>query len=255
MKVITCLRGVMKIIIATIVKDEAHRYWRSALEAWSDFADSIVVFDDDSTDDTKDIAEEFEKVDLFRLIDGKDMWGNEAPHRAALFNYAMRKGEEGDVVFWLDADMVPLQDPREIFESGGDTFAFKLYDLWGKNVYREDSWWRGHQNHRVWALRIPAQFDGKDYEWANARGIHSGHIPGSWWLKNNGPVVYLPQEYSLLHYGYRSDADRRERIERYMGVRHLLTESELRHAQSIGDPSPNLRKLYVKPDYPLERAT
>jgi glycosyltransferase involved in cell wall biosynthesis len=243
----------MQTIIATIVKDEASRYWRSALEAWSEFADLVVVFDDDSTDDTRSIAEEFDKVDLFRLIDGQDMWGNEAPHRAALFNYAMLKGETGDVVFWLDADMVPTEDPRPYFQAGGETFAFYLYDLWGKGLYRSDTYWRGHEGQRVWGLRIPKDFDATRYEWAN-RGLHSGHIPGSWWLIHNGPVVYVPRSCSLLHYGYYTEADRADRHERYVNARRHLTPGELAHAKSIMDPKPTLKKLMLNPKWELERA-
>lgn len=243
----------MKIIVATVVKDEAHRYWRSALEAWSEFADSIVVLDDDSTDGTKEIAEEFEKVDLFRLIDGQDLWGHESAHRAALFTYAMRKGEAGDVVFWLDADMVPTEDPRPYFMAGGDTFAFYLYDLWGKNRYRSDTYWRGHENQRVWAVRVPEGFNSADYEWGH-RGLHSGHIPGSWWLKHSGSVIYLPRSCSLLHYGYYTLSDKEDRHQRYLNARRHLTGSELAHAQSIMDPEPSCKKLMIPTRWELERA-
>ena len=193
----------MAVRIATIVKDEAHRYWESALNAWATFADDIVVFDDDSTDETKQIAEDA-GCDVFTLLDHTDMWGNETPHRAALFTYAMGKSDPGDIVFWLDADMVPARDPRKFFDVSVDGYAFNLYDLWGKDTtrlrYRSDDWWRGHDHARVWALRVPDGFKSTDYKWGG-RGIHSGHIPASYFTQDFKSMA-LPKDMGLLHYGY-----------------------------------------------------
>lgn len=239
--------------VATIVKDEAHRYWGAALEAWATFADDIVVFDDDSSDETKEMAERA-GADVFNLFDGKDMWGNETPHRAALFNYAMSKSEPGDVVFWLDADMVPCKDPTKFFDVEVGCYAFILYDLWREDsqglFYRSDHWWRGHEVPRVWALRVPATYDPTKYRW-EGRGIHSGHIPSSYFDIHEPTSMVLPKDMGLLHYGYYSEQDRRDRYERYLGVRHKLRPEELEHARTILDPEPNLVKLPFNPELKL----
>ena len=170
----------MEIITATVVKDECERYLPSCLDCWSDFSDKIVLLDDGSTDGTKELCAGYEKVEWFNLPDILDLWGHEAPHRAALFNKAMGSGQAGDVVFWLDADMVPARDPRELFEIESVTqWAFPLYDLWGTDVnsrlrFRTDTYWHGHVNPRIWAIRIPRTFDPISLEWSNPRGIHSG---------------------------------------------------------------------------------
>ena len=242
--------------IATIVKDEAHRYWGSALRQWATFADYIIVIDDDSTDETKDMAEEA-GCDVFTLFDNTDMWGNETPHRAALFAYAMGKADPGDIVFWLDADMVPARDPSKFFDVKCDGYSFCLYDLWGQDSsglrYRSDNWWRGHENPRVWALRVPDDFDQTDVEWGT-RGIHSGHIPGSWFTPEFQTMV-LPKDMGLLHYGYYTERDRQNRYDSYIGIRHKLSESEFKHATTIMDPDPKLLKLPFTPELELERAT
>jgi len=247
----------MSVRIATIVKDEAHRYWGSALDAWATFADDVVVFDDGSTDETKEMAEDA-GCDVFTLFDNKDMWGNEAPHRAALFAYAMGKSDPGDIVFWLDADMVPAKDPRKFFDVNGvNSFSFYLYDLWGQDStglrYRSDAWWRGHDYPRVWALRVPDGFSSVDYKWGT-RGIHSGHIPESYFQQDLKNMV-LPRDMGLLHYGYYTEQDRGDRHERYLSVRNKLTEPELEHACTILDDTPNLVRLPFKPEIELERAT
>ena len=244
----------MAVRIATIVKDEAHRYWGSALEKWATFADDIIVFDDDSTDETKEMAEDA-SCDVFTLFDNTDMWGNETPHRAALFAYAMGKSDPGDIVFWLDADMVPARDPSKFFDVAVDGYSFYLYDLWGQDStglrYRSDAWWRGHDFARVWALRVPDGFKSTDYPWGT-RGIHAGHIPESYFTPDFQSMV-LPKDMGLLHYGYYTGQDRIDRHDRYLGVRHKLTESELKHASTILDPEPKLIRLPFNPDLELER--
>jgi len=238
--------------VATIVKNEEHRYWRSALEAWQTFAEDIIVFDDDSEDDTRKIADEM-GCDTFNLIDNTDMWGNETPHRAALFNYAMSKAEVDDVIFWLDADMVPAKDPTKFFDvEGPRSWAFKLYDLWAPSMYRTDEFWRGHLFPRVWAIRKPEDYLASDNVW-EGRGIHSGHIPASWWKKESNftPQMMMPADLSLLHYGYYTPQDRYDRDERYQSVKFHLTPEEIAHAETILDVEPVLRQLPFTPTLTL----
>ena len=186
------------------------------------------------------------------------MWGNETPHRAALFNYAMRKADPDDVILWLDADMVPAKDPSKFFDvEGVEAWAFPLYDLWGKShdsglLYRADDYWDAHNNHRVWALRRPEEFDSTTIRW-DGRGIHSGHIPSSWWDGLTRPPMIMPKDMALLHYGYFDDDDRSDRHKRYLSVKNQLTTHELAHAQTIIDPTPNLRTLQFTPDMTLNK--
>jgi len=248
----------VNVIIATVVKNEADRYLPACLDCWSDFSDKIVLLDDGSTDGTRELCAGFPAVDYFNLPDALDLWGHEAPHRAALFNKAMGTGEAGDVVFWLDADMCPSRNPRELFEIESITqWAFPLYDLWGRDesgrvLYRSDTYWRGHASPRVWAVRIPSEFDPLSLEWRNPRGIHSGHISPGWWDFDKSVPLIVPQDHALLHYGYHTEADRLNRHERYLMVKRMMSEEEIAHARSIIDPEPTLKRLPFESEYELE---
>ena len=78
------------LVVALMVRNEADRYLRSALSAWSDFADEIVALDDGSTDATPDLLAEF-GCDVIRWT-GDRAWGAEASPRAALWNAAVETG-------------------------------------------------------------------------------------------------------------------------------------------------------------------
>ena len=249
----------MNILVATIVKDEAHRYLASALEGWSKFADKIVAIDDGSTDSTAEILQACPKVAYHVLPDAESLWGKEAPHRAALFALALGHAEEGDVILWLDADMIPASDPRKFFAPAEvDTWAFPLYDLWGTDghdrlVYRCDGYWRGHRSPRVWAIRKTGDFTAESLGWPEARGIHSGHIPTSYFDVER-IILTMPSTCALLHYGYFTQADRDDRVARYEDVSALLGPDERAHARSILDV-PDLQTVPIGPLYGLLRAT
>lgn len=244
-----------RIIVASIVRNEADRYLPSALEAWSSFADEIVAIDDDSDDDTPnllaDAGAQLRRASLLGL-EGP-AWGREAPYRRTLFNFALDAADDSDIILWLDADMTPARSPAEIFSEGGDVFLFNLYDLFQLDppAYRhEPPYWVAARGWRPWALRAgyakTLSTDGWD------RGIHSGHIPG--YNRLTAVEVFMPPSFGLLHYGYATSADRIRAADRYATVADDLTEQERAHASTILDDSPQLVELPYEPDWELRRA-
>lgn len=253
----------MRVILATVAKDEAARYWRSALEAWSDFSDLILYLDDRSEDATAEIAAEFPKVQNITPPRQRDsrrpLWGDEGRYREYLFRRAWSEAELGDIIFWEDADMVPAINPRRFFEQlpDVDMFAFTLYDLWDCQsgstlMYRhEKPFWMAAQNPRVWAIRrIDVDFD---VIWAR-EDIHVGHLPATWWHIPHPEPCFLPPEYGILHYGYINAEDRKEKAKAYMSVKDSLQPFELKHAETILAPKPQLKTLRFTPEYLLRRA-
>lgn len=252
----------MNVILATVAKDEAHRYWRSALEAWSEICDRIIFLDDRSEDKTAAIAEEFDKVENITPPRQRDsrrpLWGDEGRYREYLFKRCWNEAELGDVIFWEDADMVPAISPRQFFEQMDDVdmFSFPLYDLWsqrkdGTLLYRhEPPYWLAAQNPRVWAVRrIDVDID---VIWAR-QDIHVGHLPSTWWNIPHPQPCFLPPEYGILHYGYLNPKDREAKARAYASVADSLTNFEKAHAETITDKNPELKPLRFTPEFTLKR--
>lgn len=234
----------MSLAVVTMVRDEAHRWLPSALDAWTQFADEIVALDDGSTDGT---------MDLLRAAGAQThenalgtAWGAEVGPRKALFDHAVQSGCEW--LLWLDADMVPAQDPKDLMFPSLDGLAFPLYDLWGLQplAYREDQFWSAHRTHRLWAIRNPGA--NRRWQW-HERGIHCGHLPFNLELRH---VAHAPSSHAILHYAYATPELRRAKLAQYVSKQDQLTERELQHALSIGDADPHTLPLLEDVRWPLK---
>lgn len=240
-----------------MLKDEADRYLRSALRAWSTFADTIFALDDGSEDETPKILKADEDVILVEPIDEEGQaWGDEWRYRKQLFSFIWVNVDPGDVIFFLDGDMCPIQDPTEFFEQEQfDSFCFYLMDLWATDEthmtgqyarkrfdYREEPpFWTAHKHPRTWAVRRTEE-NVDEFEWAE-RGIHAGHLPSNWRMKQQRKNCIIPKNCSIAHYGYLDPVDQERKHELYMSVESQLRGAERDHAESIVDDAPRLRPL------------
>lgn len=228
------------VTIATIVKNEADRFLRRALECWCEVSDRIVAVDNGSDDRTKDILAEFGAVvHDFRT----PMDGNEHLARAFLWDRAVEATPDGWIVH-LDADQCVADDFRPHLT--GNRVLFPVFDMWSATEYRSDAWWRV----RPWwqAVRMSPDVEA-DWIWPD-RGWHSGHVPA-----NSGAVfgaaAHVPYECAILHYGYATPELRQRHYSAYMARKAVLTDREVFHARTIIDERPRLETLPFGPRYSL----
>lgn len=230
----------MHVTVACIARNEASRFLPSALAAWREFADRIIVLDDGSTDGTAELcevagAEVHRQGPLMFRDDGPAEWTS----RRTLWQHATRGAEW---VIWLDADQVLNCDPRPWLKPA--VSAFRVYDLWGPTEYREDPWWTGHL--RCWwpAVHVPSLPADFQDQW-NERGIHCGHVP----VNLPGPK-HAVNECVVLHYAFSTPELRAEKAARYAAHGSHLTNSERFHARTITMPA-KTKPLPFEPRWPL----
>lgn len=238
----------MSLTVCSVVRDEAGRFLKRALECWSAYADRILVLDDGSTDETSDILSDSGVEWRARRVRGaRDYGDGEYKARSELWEWAA----DADWVLHLDADQTCAADPRP--HLSGVRANFRLYDLWSPTAYRSDAWWRGHA--RCWwpAVHMPSVPSGFRPDWAHAsatgrpRQWHSPNFPPNL----GGHATEMPLECSILHYAYVTDALRAEKAALYADLAPHLTESERFHASTILDERPRLLALPFEPDYTL----
>lgn len=235
----------MSVTVATIVKNEAGRFLPRALECWSAVSDRIVAVDNGSTDGTRALLEaagaEIHPLDT-------PMDGHEHVARAFLWGQALEATPDGDWIVFLDADQVVAGDFRPFLaQTDRNRAVFRVYDLWTPTAYRSDAWWRV----RPWwqAVRITAETRCHEWTWPD-RGWHSGHVP------LNAATVFgaayeVPDECSVLHYGYATPELRERHAAAYKARKDVLTDAELFHARTITDPRPRLVSLHLEPRWRL----
>lgn len=227
-----------RLVTAILAKNEAARYLQRVLDRCISFSDTVLVLDDRSTDETPKLAQSMGCEVRGRSVLKGDAWGNEAPARQELWDWAIRSAHDGWVLF-CDADMLLHGDPRPLlWTTEVNAWAFILYDVWdpAERVFRADEYWRGHTIPRPWMIRpeptwseIRPSTEGFP-KWG--RGIHSGHIHPAFPVH---AAVADPARYYWLHLAYASPEGRKAKAQQYASVRQHLTPFEAAHAASILD--------------------
>ena len=237
----------MALHVAALIRNEAERFLPRVLDVWSSFADELVILDDGSTDDSREICTRAGAY-VVDADGGKVAWGHESPKRARLFDLAWDIARLDDYIFILDADMIPAKNPRVLLEADADMVFFPLFDLWdvAPLKYREDKFWRGHLHPRVWMVKKTVHGH-VPWQWSQ-RGVHCGHLPLNFTGESG---IYAPRDHALLHYAYSTPELRAEKYIAYASVAAHLSDHEIAHARSIMDPSPETFLLEFSPEYRL----
>lgn len=181
-------------IVMTPVRNEA---WvlRAFLESTSRWADYIIIADQMSTDGSREIAKEYQKV---ILIDNKNPDFNEAERQALLVAKAREIAAGRDTLLWgLDADEIlaanfrETEDWRHIINSiPGDVFWFK----WAEICPDQKHYWLSPTTYYPWLFHD----DGKEPHGNYVRNMHSMRIP----YPIEEKQMYYVNDFRVLHLAY-----------------------------------------------------
>ena len=170
-----------KIVVMYRVKNE-ERWIEQSIKSVYDFCDEIVIFDDSSTDNTKKICTQFDKV--VDIHTNTDSTFDEARDRNFLLDMALKR--KPDVLLSLDGDEIFLPNSGKIIEEEIDilytnehVFEFQLFTLWDSfNQIRVDGAFSSFWQKRMFRLKDqPSDLKINDSPYPG--NFHCGSIPNN----------------------------------------------------------------------------
>ncbi|WP_315636127.1 glycosyltransferase family 2 protein [Rossellomorea yichunensis] len=194
-----------------VVKNEADRYLRSALESHRAWIDEAVIIDDGSTDHTVAVCQEVLQGIPLHIIQNKNSkFSNEIELRKQQWEETIRT--EPTWILNLDADEMLESSFGDqvndiLHQKEYDAIYFRLYDMWSETEYREDRYWCAHHFYRPFLIRYRPDVD---YQWRET-AQHCGRFP-----LTISTFRYYCHPARVRHYGWAKSEDRKRKYERYM---------------------------------------
>lgn len=207
--------GAVKISAGLILRNEADRYLRFALENLAEFVDDIAVVDDGSTDGWEDLIPAGAPVRILRL----DQGGRD--QEPDFYRHAIARNRLLD--FTLDGlpQWVIASDADELWTDGiairracetarADVLTVDIIEVWEACedclCTREDGGWRSHPIGAVWRV---APFRQQILSLTD-KDTATGRVPDAIHRGRSAPTGE-----EILHFGWANQAERAERFKRY----------------------------------------
>lgn len=221
--------------LTMVLKNEANRYLRQALERHRSYIDQAVIIDDGSTDHTIDLCLKALKGVPIRLISNTEsLFHNEIELRKQQWRETLNIHPEWilnlDADEWFESSFAD-ELPSMLQQKEVDLYCFRLYDFWSETHYRDDEYWSSHKYYRPFLLRYQPDMI---YFWKES-AQHCGRFPVN--------VFDLPHHLSsirLKHYGWAKPEHRLEKYKRYSQLDPEAQFGWREQYESILDESPSL---------------
>ena len=203
-----------KIVVMYRVKNE-ERWIEQSIKSVYDFCDEIVVFDDNSIDNTKKICTQFDKV--VEIHSKTDSTFDEARDRNLLLKMAVKR--KPDVLLSLDGDEIFLPASGKIIEEEIDilhaeehVFEFQLFTLWDRcNQIRVDGAFSSFWQKRMFRLKDQPS-DLKIIDSPYPGNFHCGSIPSNTVGMNNS----VKSNAKIFHCASFDESLRKKKYEWYI---------------------------------------
>lgn len=196
-----------KLVASLIVHNELDRYLLPCVEALGSFCDEIRVWDDGSTDGTREALARYPCVEVAGTPESA-FYDHEGKARQAALEWAL-EGKPTHVLA-IDADELILEGEQLRAElARGEAWSLCMREVWRARDHaleiRQDGGWCEHPVSMVW--RVPARMG--RWQMPN-RVLACGRVPA--------PVATLRARFTdvaVYHFGWACKADRQARYDRY----------------------------------------
>ena len=216
------------IVGAMLARNEAapDRYLQRVLDNLHSFCDDVVVLDDGSTDDTREVsrAAGCRVADVAQLANTgtsanddirTGFWGrDESTPRKLLWEIATGLAGTDGWIYIADADHelidITPDEMRALTTTDHlNAWAWPLLDCWDSDeTHRIDGYWQAWRMPRAWMFRAQPEV-GFHPHWGDSRAIHAGHAPQYHWRAGIAPGY-------IRHLGYVSKRHRELKLTRYL---------------------------------------
>lgn len=204
-----------------VTKDEGERYLEPALDWLTTQVDQVFVYDDDSTDNTREIAANYAVV-ARKQPSVPSFLEHEGRFRTAALRTleTVVQPSEGDWIFIADADefFVPNTDSLgqlvDQCQPHHRAVRIRIHTVWnqgegGELLHRVDGPWSTLYEPRLWKWQPNLAFADAAMACRNEPVFVTMNI-GLQSMPHSGSAI--------LHYGYASPADRAHRYTRYSSL-------------------------------------
>lgn len=224
------------ITLSMLVKNEGGRYLERMLKSANEYIDYAVIVDDGSTDNTVAICKEILGDKLTLIQNAGSQFANETIVRKQQWYETISTNP--DWILFLDADEIFEDRAKDMMKEliknyDIDVYAFRLYDFWNEDYYREDKLWFAHHTFRPFMMRYQPNYN---YTFT-ATAQHCGRMPN-----NVMALTFMRSDLRLKHYGWAKVEDRVQKYKRYMELDPEGKYGNLAQYESILDEQVSLIK-------------
>jgi len=213
-----------------VMRNEADRYLQASLTQLLKFCDEVVVVDDQSDDDSVEIARDLGCKVIVRPNEILSFLQDETYFRSYAW-WAMTKElklSNKDWIIALDADEYIYGGPDLISEvKNYDSISVPIREVWDVDPIqlRVDGFWDTNSHNRIVKYNPSFRFENS--------GSGTGSVPTG---KYNTEIHDKHSPLMILHFGYTTPEDRQTKYERYTGMKnHGHNEKHIRSI--IGTPT------------------